>query len=137
MKDRILREPTVCFGMVVWITAVTVFPLRLGMTGAPFASFALYVAIAGMLLAVADAILNPSLYHRGGDVLLQGVFWTIGLSVPALVAFAIGLAAAPAHQEFSDNLCVLGGLEGRYDTDDRTDTMLEDALEAIDDCGDR
>jgi len=70
-----------------------------------------------------------------GDVALQGVFWTIGLAVPALLMFAIGGAVAPVHQQFSDNLCALGGLEGGYDPDDRTDSALEDALEAIDDCG--
>src|SRR5690606_24211284 len=109
MKDRILNEPTLCFGMVVWIAAATVLPLRLGMNGASIVAFAVYVAVAGLLLAVADAILNPSLYHRIGDVVLQGVFWTIGLAVPALLMFAIGGAVAPVHQQFSDDLCTLGG----------------------------
>ena len=134
MKDRILKEPAFCLGLVVWVVAVTVFPLQLGLGRANLAAFAAYVAIAGVLLAAADAVLNPTLYHRLSDVLFQGLFWTIGLAVPALLAFAIGSAVAPTHQTFSDDLCALGGLEGRNDPDDRTDTAVEDALETMDDC---
>lgn len=134
MKDRILTEPTFFPGLIVWGVAVTIFPLQLGLSGGTAISFIGYVAIAGFLLAVADALLNPLHYHRLGDVVLQSLFWMIGIAVPALLAFAIGAAAAPTELKFSDELCALGGLEGRYDHDDRTDTAVEDLLEAMDNC---
>lgn len=134
MKDRILKEPAFCLGLIVWVVAVSVFPLQLGLGRANLAAFAAYVAIAGGLLATADAVLNPTLYRRASDVLLQGMFWTVGIAVPALLAFAIGSAVAPTHQTLSDDLCALGGLEGANDPDDRTDTAVEDALETMDDC---
>ena len=56
MKDRILREPAFCLGLVVWVVAVTVFPLQLGLGRANLAAFAAYVAIAGVLLAAAEAM---------------------------------------------------------------------------------
>lgn len=134
MKSRILREPGLFLGLIVWAMAVTVFPLQLGLAGAAILSLVAYVAIAGTLLAVADAVLNPAFYNRTLDVVLQAAFWTMGIALPALAAFTIGGMAAPAQQAFTSDLCALGGLEGPGDPDDRTDTALEDALEAMNRC---
>ena len=135
MKSRILREPGFVFGLIVWAAAVTIFPLQLGLAGVTVLSLAGYVAITGVLLAVADAVLNPSFYNRAADVVLQAAFWMMGIALPALAAFAIGGMAAPTKQAFANDLCALGGLEGAHDPDDRTDTALEDALEAMERCG--
>lgn len=134
MKQRILTDPAFGPGLLVWAIAVTVLPLRLGTSGASFLALAAYVALAGLLLAVADAVLNPTLYRRFGDVGLQSVFWAIGIALPSLLAFALGTVLAPAQSEFADNLCAMTGIEGRHDHDDHTDGPIEDAIEAIDRC---
>lgn len=131
MKDRILNEPSFAMGMVVWVVAATLFPLQLGLGGASILGFVGYLAIAGGLLAVADALLNASLYHRLGDVVLQGLFWMIGLSVPAAALFALGSSAAPAADEFHDRLCVVAGLDNPAD---HSEAPLEEALEPGEDC---
>jgi hypothetical protein len=118
-------------GMAVWIVAATIFPWHLGLAGASVFGFAAYLTIAGVLLAVADALLNPSLYHRWSDVAFQGVFWTIGLAVPAGLLFVIAGSAAPAADEFRDNLCVIAGLDNPAD---HSEAPLEEALEPTEDC---
>jgi hypothetical protein len=134
MKERILSDPAFGPGLLVWAIAVTVLPLRLGLGGAGAAAFVAYVVLTGFLLAVADAVLNPSLYRRFGDVVLQSVFWAIGIAVPALAAFWLGAALAPAQSQFAGEVCAIGGIDGSADRDDRTDSALEDAIEALDDC---
>jgi hypothetical protein len=131
MKDRILHEPAFALGVAVWLVAATVFPWQLGLVGASLTGFAAYLAIAGGLLAVADALLNPAFYQRLGDVALQGLFWTIGLSVPAAVLFALGNSAAPAAERFEDNLCIMAGLANPAD---HTESAIEEALEPSESC---
>jgi len=131
MKDRIFREPAFAPGMVVWLAAATVFPWQLGLAGASAFGFLFYLAIAGLLLAVADALLNSALYYRLSDVVLQGVFWTIGLALPATVLFVIGTSAAPATERFEDNLCVMAGLANPAD---HREGALEEALEPTEKC---
>lgn len=131
MKDRILTEPAFALGLLVWLVAATVFPWRLGLAGASVAGFAAYLAIAGTLLAVADVLLNPAFYRRWDDIALQGLFWTIGLSVPAAVLFALGTSAAPAAAEFEDDLCVMAGLDHPAD---HTEHPIEEALEPNEAC---
>ncbi|HWK40777.1 MAG TPA: hypothetical protein VNR60_02500 [Croceibacterium sp.] len=131
MKDRILAEPTFALGALVWLVAATLFPWQLGLAGASVGGFVAYLVIAGALLAVADAVLNPTFYHRWDDVALQGLFWTIGLSVPSAILFAFGMHAAPATEKFQDDLCVMAGLANPADN---TESALEEALEPSERC---
>jgi hypothetical protein len=131
MKDRILAEPAFALGAIVWLVAATLFPWQLGLAGASIGGFVAYLAIAGALLAVADVVLNPAFYRQWGDVALQGLFWTIGLSVPATVLFVLGTSAAPAAAEFTDDLCVMAGLANPAD---HNEGPLEEALEPTESC---
>ncbi len=131
MKDRILHEPTFAMGALVWLIAATVFPWRLGLAGASIGGFVSYLAIAGALLAVADALFNPAFYRRWDDIALQGVFWTIGLSVPAAILFALGNSAAPVAERFEDSLCIMAGLDNPAD---HTEGPIEEALEPSEAC---
>lgn len=131
MKDRILHEPAFALGALVWLVAATVFPWQLGLAGASIAGFVAYLAIAGGLLAIADALLNPAFYRRWDDVALQGLFWTIGLSVPAAILFALGNSAAPAADRFEDDLCLMAGLANPTD---HTEDPIEEALEPTESC---
>lgn len=131
MKDRILAEPAFGLGVVVWIVAATLFPYQLGLSQAAFLSFIAYLLFAGFLLAAADALLNSATYHSFGDVALQGLFWTIGLSIPALAAFFIGTATTPATVAFEDDLCRMAGLAH---IESHPEAALEEALEPTEDC---
>lgn len=131
MKDRILTEPAFALGAAVWLVAATLFPWQLGLAGASVSGFLAYLAIAGALLAVADVLLNPAFYRRWDDVALQSLFWTIGLSVPGAALFALGSSAAPAAEEFSDDLCVMAGLANPAD---HSEGPLEEALEPTETC---
>jgi len=131
MKDRILREPAFALGMVVWLVAATAFPWQLGLARASIVHFALYIAIAGGLLAVADVLLNPAFYRRWDDVALQGVFWAIGLSVPGGILFALGHSASPAADRLEDRLCIMAGLANPAD---HTEGPIEEALEPTESC---
>ena len=137
MKDRILSEPAFGLGLLVWIIAATVFPFELGMGGSPMLTFVGYLTVAGVLLAIADALLNSSTYHSLGDVVLQGLFWMIGLSIPALAAFAIGSSLAPASDRLEEGVCQMAGLtdaDGVASSESPSETIIEDAFETIDDC---
>lgn len=131
MKDRFLHEPAFCLGMLVWFVAATVFPLQLGLAAASALGFVGYLAIAGALLAVADALLNPKLYARLGDVALQSAFWAIGLAVPALVAFLIGTAMAPADDAWDEELCQIADISLPAD---HGETALEEAVDPLEQC---
>ncbi|MBT2133117.1 hypothetical protein KK137_02115 [Croceibacterium sp. LX-88] len=131
MKDRILAEPAFGLGVLVWIVAATLFPYQLGMSNAPFLAFILYLTIAGHLLAVADALFNSATYRSFGDVAFQGLFWAIGLSIPAFAAFLIGASTAPVTVAFEDDLCRMAGfshIEGH------PEAALEEALEPTEGC---
>lgn len=131
MKDLILSEPAFALGAVVWLVAATVFPWQLGLAGASGVAFLAYLLIAGALFAVADATLNPGFYQRLGDVAAQGLFWTIGMSVPAAALFALGMSAAPTKAALADDLCVMAGLANPAD---HTEDSLEEVLEPTERC---
>lgn len=130
MKERFLSEPEFCLGVVVWLVAATVFPLQLGLGGASGLGFLGYLAIAGALLAIADALLNPKLYARWSDVALQSAFWMIGLSVPALIAFAIGGALAPADT-WREELCDIADISLPAD---HGESAFEEAVDPLEQC---
>lgn len=131
MKNRILSDPELTMGAIVWIAAATLLPLQLGMANATPLALAVYLLIAGTLLAVADAVLNPASYYRFGDVGLQSVFWTISLAVPGVLLFALGTFLTPASHSFTDDLCRMAGLahfEGALEG------ALEEAFEPSEEC---
>ena len=87
-----------------------------------------------------DRILSEPAFALGAFVWLVaasvfpwqlGLFWTIGLSVPASVLFALGSSAAPATAEFADDLCVMAGLDNPAD---HAEDALEEALEPGEQC---
>ena len=131
MNDRILKDPAFSLGLMVWVVAASVFPLQLGLSGASAASFVGYVVLAGALLAIADAILNAQLYRGLSDVALQSVFWVIGLSVPAAIAFAVGLAVSPSREAFEDDMCRMTGVVVPHDS---SEGALAEALDPTEDC---
>ena len=131
MTNRILRDPAFGLGLAVWVVAATLLPFQLGLTGATLLGLVAYLAVAGALLATADAVLNPAFYRDWSDVGLQSVFWMISLSLPAGLLFALGAASAPANDTFGDDLCRMAGLSH---LEGHPEDALEEALEPTEDC---
>lgn len=131
MTKRIVHDPPFALGVAVWIAAATLLPFQLGVASGTLPALALYLVVAGTLLAVADAVLNPALYHRWSDVALQSVFWMISLSLPALLLFALAAASAPANETFEDGMCRIAGLSH---LEGHPEDALEEALEPTEDC---
>ena len=131
MTNRILRDPAFGLGLLVWVVAATLLPFQLGLTGATLLALVAYLAVAGALLATADAVLNPAFYRDWSDVGLQSVFWMISLSLPAGLLFALGAASAPANDTFGDDLCRMAGLSH---LEGHPEDALEEALEPTEDC---
>lgn len=131
MKNRILSDPELTMGAIVWIAAATLLPLQLGVSNAPPLALVVYLIVAGSLLAVADAVLNPASYYRLGDVGLQSVFWTISLSFPAVLLFTLGSIVAPGAVSYSDDLCRMAGLAH---LESGPEGALEEALEPSEAC---
>ena len=131
MTKHIVHDPPFALGVAVWIAAATLLPFQLGVASGTLPALALYLVVAGTLLAVADAVLNPALYHRWSDVALQSVFWMISLSLPALLLFALAAASAPANETFEDGMCRIAGLSH---LEGHPEDALEEALEPTEDC---
>lgn len=131
MKDWLLRDPSMCLGIVVWLVAAMVFPFQLGLGHASAMAFVAYLAIAGILLAGADAALNPKLFAHWSDVAMESAFWTIGLAVPALLAFAIGSSLAPAADTWEDELCDITEISLPAD---HSESALAEAIDPLEEC---
>ena len=131
MTNRILRDPAFGLGLVVWVVAATLLPFQLGLTGATLLGLVAYLAVAGALLATADAVLNPAFYRDWSDVGLQSVFWMISLTLPAALLFALGTRSAPTTEGFEDDLCQLAGLAH---LEGHPEDALEEALEPTEEC---
>ena len=106
----ILREPTLAFGVPVYLFAAIVFPLQLGWVGASWAAFAAYLLIAATLFAVVDRVLLGSLDPKWLSLLPQTVLSLLALAVPSTLMFAIGAAAGPVDEALDEGICAARGL---------------------------
>lgn len=105
----IFREPSLAFGLPVFVFAAIVFPLHLGWTGTSWPAFAAYLAVAAILFSLADALLQPSFYPRLVSVIPQSFLSLLALALPAALAFAIGSAAGPVDEELDEEVCASQG----------------------------
>ena len=104
MNARILREPAFQFRLPVCLCAGLVFPLQLGWSGAPLLALAGYLAVAAVLLALADAVFHPRFYPTGWALIPQAVLGLLGLAGPAALAFFLGAALGPADQRRDEQI---------------------------------
>lgn len=109
MTRAIHRTTNWCLGAVVWLCAAFVFPLHLGLAGAPAVALVVYAAVAAGLLLAADILHDPVTYRGGGAVRSQAVPFLLAVAVPAVLAFAIGQALAPLEETLEEEVCQLGG----------------------------
>lgn len=130
----LLREPTLCFRLAIYLCAGLLFPLHLGWVGASWGGFAAYLVLASVLLALPITLFDEPLPHARWQVLLLVAGLTAGLMVlPATLAFSVGSAIGPIDEAFDETICAAQGM-GEADTivSDANDTvdMTPDCLEA-------
>ena len=105
----LLREPSLCFGLPVYIFAAIVFPLHLGWIGSPLLSCLGYVVVAAILFSTVDAVFQPSFYPQWLAVIPQSILSLLALVVPAALAFSLGAALGPADEAIDELTCASQG----------------------------
>ena len=105
MSERRYTDPALYLMLPVWLCAAIVFPLQLGISGASLLSLMAYLAAAGTLLTLADALHDPDSYRNWQVAAFECALRVLGLAVPAALAFAFGLLAAPAEAGFEYGGC--------------------------------
>jgi hypothetical protein len=110
LQHWLFREPTLCFGLPVYLFAALLFPLHLGWTGTSLGSFAGYLVAAAILFSVADAIAQPAFYARWRALVPQSVLSLLALGAPAALAFATGSALGPVDEAEDEQFCAAQGL---------------------------
>jgi hypothetical protein len=105
MSVRRHPDPAVYLALPVWLCAAIVFPLQIGMAGAPAASLLFYLLAAGALLSVADALHDIASYGNWQVAVFEWLLRVLGLAVPALLAYALGALAAPDDPVFEPSFC--------------------------------
>jgi ABC-type branched-subunit amino acid transport system permease subunit len=93
MRKWIFSEPAVAQAVLVWVLAGLVLPLWIGCTGAPLRSLIFYLAAAAALLSAADALNRQDCRPRWRELVYEWLLTTLGLAVPAAIAFSVGIAA--------------------------------------------
>jgi hypothetical protein len=98
-------DPVVYLALPVWLCAAIVFPLQIGMTGAPAPSLLFYLLAAGGLLSLADALHDTASYGNWQVAIFEWLLRVIGLAVPAMLAYALGSLAAPDEPAYEPSFC--------------------------------
>lgn len=130
LKHWVLREPSLAFGLPVYLVAAFVLPLHLGWTGASWLAFAGYLGLVTVLFSLADAALRPAYYRRRLSVLPQSLFSFPSLAIPAVLAFALGTIAGPVDEAMDEDICAS---QGAAEVDSAT-AESDDTFDVTADC---
>ena len=129
----LLREPSLCFGLPVYLAAAILFPLHLGWTDAGLLALAGYLVVAAVLFSLADALTQPALYRRWVAVVPQSLLSLLALAVPAALAFALGAALGPIDEALDEEACASHGA-AEVDT---VEAEADDTFDVSPDCSAR
>jgi hypothetical protein len=110
LQHWLLREPSLCFGLPVYLFAALVFPLHLGWTGTSPGSFLGYLVVAAVLFSSVDALAQPGFYARWEAIIPQSVLSLLALAVPALLAFAAGAYLGQVDEAWEGEVCAARGV---------------------------
>ena len=131
MQRLIFREPALCLGFPVYLSATIIFPLHLGWSGASYVALAAYLAVAGVLFSAVLTQAGPS--RRWREVCAQAVLTLLTISLPALLVFTIGQAFGRSEERMDDEVCAMSGYAGESDT---ATAEADDAIDVTPDCVD-
>jgi hypothetical protein len=131
MQSWIFREPALCLGFPVYLFAAFLFPLHLGWSGASYLALAGYLGVAGALFIAADVVMQRGFYRRWQEVCAQTVLSLLTMSLPAMLAFAIGQEFDQSEEAMEDELCAMSGYAGGSDA---PEMEADDAIDMTPDC---
>ena len=133
LQRWIFREPSLAFGLPVYLFAAILFPLHLGWIGVSLLAFAAYLVIAAALFSVVDALVQPKFYPRWPSVIAQSLLSLLALAVPAALAFGIGATVGPVDEAFDEEVCASQG-DAEADT---VEAESDDTFDVTPDCTSR
>jgi hypothetical protein len=134
VQHGILREPSLAFGVPVYVSAAILFPLHLGWIGSSLFGLTCYLVAAAMIFSLADV-----LAQRGSCAVLMSVVPQVFLSflalvAPALLAFATGSILGPIDEANDEAVCASRGA-GESDSveaeSDDTFDLTADCITAV------
>lgn len=109
LQHWLFREPSLCFGLPVYLFAASVFPLHLGWTGTSLGSFVGYLIVTAILFSTIDAIAQPAFYAKWRALIPQSFLSLLALGGPAALAFAVGSAVGPIDEALDEEVCAARG----------------------------
>ena len=130
LQHWLLREPSLAFGLPVYLCAAVLFPFHLGWTGASLLSLAGYLLVAAALFSLADAVAHRALYLKWAALIPQTVLSLLALALPAALAFSIGAALGPIDEALDEEECARQGV-AEVDT---IDAEADDTFDVTADC---
>jgi len=133
LQHWLLREPSLSFGLPVYLFAAILVPLHLGWIGTSLLGFAGYLAAAAIIFSIADAVTSPDLYPKGRSLAAQSVLSLLALALPALLAFGAGSLAGPVDEEWDEEACASQGSA----ESDTADAEADDTFDLTPDCTNR
>lgn len=130
LQHWLVREPSLSFGLPVFVFAAVVFPLHLGWTGASIPAFGGYLLLAAILFAAGDAHRHWRFYDGWAMVGSQAILTFFALAVPAVLAFSIGSLVGPVDEALDESVCAS---RGTTEVDTPT-AEADDAFDVTPDC---
>jgi len=109
LQHWLVREPSLCFGVPVYLCAAILFPLHLGWIDSSVLSFAGYLVVAAVVFSLADAVAQPALYRPWLSLIPQSFLSLLALGVPAILAFTLGSLAGPVDEALDEEACAIQG----------------------------
>jgi hypothetical protein len=130
MQHWLLREPSLSFGLPVYLFAALLVPLHLGWTGRSLPEFLAYLAVAALIFSIADALTNRGLYDSAGELAGQVLLSLLALALPAALAFAAGSLAGPVDEVLDEETCATQGAA----ESDTLESESDDTFDVTPDC---
>jgi len=131
MQRWMFREPALCLGLPVYLSAAFLFPLHLGWSGASYLALGGYLAVAAALFTGADVMTQRGPFPRWPAVCSQALLPLLTISLPAVLLFSLGQAFDQSEEVMEDELCEMSGYAGGSDA---AEVEVDDAIDMTVDC---
>jgi hypothetical protein len=109
VQHWIRQEPSLAFGVPVYIFAAILFPLHLGWIGASLPELAGYLVAAAMIFSLADVITHKGAYPKWTSVTSQLLLSLLALILPVSLAFTMGSIIGPIDEVYDESVCASRG----------------------------
>jgi len=130
LQHWLTREPSLSFGLPVYLFAAILVPLHLGWIGRSLPELLAYLVVAAAIFSIADALANRGLYETARALLLQASLTLLALAAPAALAFAAGSIAGPVDEVLDEETCATQGAA----ESDSIEAESDDTFDVTPDC---